>query len=93
MSTSTEAHTSPEAAKQIHIFVNRRKLAIENPELTGAQLLDLAGFEGTQWDLLQLHGEGDPTGGTLIMASQELTLKEGDRFRVVPGNRTFGAHR
>jgi hypothetical protein len=93
MSTNTEAHTSPQAAKQIHIFVNRRRLAIENPGVTGAKLLDLAGFEGTQWDLLQLHGEGDPTGGTLVLADQELTLKEGDWFRVVPGNPTFGVRR
>jgi hypothetical protein len=93
MSTNTEADAPLAAAKQIHIFVNRRKLAIENPDLTGAQLLDKAGFEGTDWDLLQLQGEGDPTGGTLIMADQELSLKEADRFRVVPGNRTFGSRR
>lgn len=93
MSTDTDTDAQLTAAKQIHIFVNRRKLALDNPDLTGAQLLDKAEFEGTDWDLLQLQGEGDPTGGTLIMADQELTLKEADRFRVVPGNRTFGSRR
>jgi hypothetical protein len=43
------------------------------------------------WDLLLLHGEGDPTGGEVILASQALHLKSGERFRVIPGNRTFGA--
>lgn len=79
------------ATKTIHIFVNRRKLDVTETILTGAQLLVLAGFEGESWDLLLLQGEGDPSGGELILANQELTLKEGEHFRVLPGNRTFGA--
>lgn len=77
--------------KTIHIFVNRRKLEVEETTLTGAQLLALAGFEGQAWDLLLLQGEADPSGGELILADRELTLKEGEHFRVLPGNRTFGA--
>lgn len=76
--------------KTIHIFVNRRKLEVEEATLTGAQLLTLAGFEGQSWDLLRLQGEGDPSGGELILADAELTLKNGEHFRVLPGNRTFG---
>jgi hypothetical protein len=76
---------------KLHVFVNRRKLDLDADSMTGAELLSKAGFEGTAWDLLQLKGEGDPTGGEVVLAAQELTLKNGDRFRVIPGNRTFGS--
>ncbi|MDX6650402.1 MAG: Multiubiquitin [Solirubrobacteraceae bacterium] len=77
--------------KKIEVFVNRRKLELHQAEITGAELLKVAGFEGNDWDLFQLKGEGDPTGGQLIQADQVLHLKNGERFRVIPGNRTFGA--
>lgn len=76
---------------EVHIFVNRRRLDLDTTELTGAELLQRAGFEGQQWDLLKLQGEGDPTGGELVMADARLELKNGAHFRVIPGNRTFGA--
>lgn len=90
MSTHADDNSQVTQAGHVHIFVNRRKIPIEDPTVTGAQLLDLADFEGTQWDLLELQGEGDPSGGTLILADQQLTLHNAGRFRVVPGNRTFG---
>lgn len=77
--------------KKIHVFINRRKLELPQAETTGAELLEAAGFEGADWDLFELQGEGDPTGGQLIQADQVLHLKNGERFRVIPGNRTFGA--
>jgi len=84
--------TSPTKDRvKAHIFVNRQKINLETDVLTGAELLAAAGFEGTEWDLLQLQGEGDPSGGEPITADQELHVKNGDHFRVIPGNRTFGA--
>ena len=83
--------TQTENATKVVVFVNRRKLELDQTEVTGAQLLEAAGFEGTAWDLFKLQGEGDPTGGQLIAATDVLRLKNGDRFRVIPGNRTFGA--
>lgn len=77
--------------KTFHVFVNRRKLDLKDGELTGAELLEAADFEGQQWDLLKLRGENDPTGGELIQADETLELEKGDRFRVIPGNRTFGS--
>lgn len=79
------------ATTKIHVFVNRKKLELDTADLTGAEFLEKAGFAGQQWDLLKLQGEGDPTGGELIMFDQRLSLKNGERFRVIPGNRTFGA--
>lgn len=76
---------------KIHVFVNRKKIDLATDELTGEQLLRTAGFEGNQWDLLRLQGEGDPSGGELIMFNQAIRVKNGEHFRVIPGNRTFGA--
>jgi len=83
--------TAERAKVSVHVFVNRKKVELETNVVTGAQLLQAAGFEGQHWDLLKLQGEGDPTGGEVILADRELRLKDGDRFRVIPGNRTFGA--
>lgn len=77
--------------EQLHVFVNRKKVEFEQPQTTGSELLTRAGFTGNEWDLLQLQGEGDPTGGTLLLATQPIALKNGLHFRVIPGNRTFGA--
>ena len=76
---------------KIHVFVNRRKVDLDMEELTGEELLRAADFEGKQWDLLKLQGEGDPSGGELLMFNQTITVKNGDHFRVIPGDRTFGA--
>jgi hypothetical protein len=78
------------SAKRLHVFVNRKPLDLDAGQITGAELLAAAGFEGSEWDLLQLQGEGDPSGGTLISGEQALDLKNGEHFRVIPGNRTFG---
>jgi hypothetical protein len=75
----------------VEVLVNRRRLELDQIEITGAGLLEAAGFQGQSWDLFKLQGEGDPTGGQLIQAGDSIHLKDGDRFRVIPGNRTFGA--
>ena len=72
-----------------HIFINRRKYEVEEGTMTGREILALAGFaEG--YDLLQLQGEGDPSGGEVILADAPVAIKPGLHFRVIPGNRTFG---
>lgn len=76
--------------KNIHVTVNRKKVELFRDRMTGAELLEAAGFEGDEWDLLELQGEGDPTGGRLVESAEALVLKNGEHFRVIPGNRTFG---
>lgn len=76
---------------KVHVFVNRRKVELDQRAMTGAELLKAAGFDGQGWDLLRLQGEGDPTGGSVIMWNDSLALKSGEHFRVIPGNRTFGS--
>lgn len=80
-----------ETKQALHVFVNRRKVEMTKEELSGEEFLKVAGFSGNSWDLLRLQGEGDPTGGELIMFSQIIQVKNGQHYRVIPGNRTFGA--
>ena len=74
----------------VPVFINRRKIELPLGPMTIPQLLTEAGFDGTAWDVLQLQGESDPTGGTLLMADTSVEIKAGLHFRVLPGNRTFG---
>jgi len=74
----------------LHVFVNRQKVELDQEEITGEELLQRAGFAGREWDLLKLQGEGDPTGGEVVLFNQTIKVKNGDHFRVIPGNRTFG---
>lgn len=90
MSDSISRNTAVETMVKLHIFLNRRKVDLESEHVTGEQILLAAGFEGNVWDLLRLQGEGDPTGGTLVLFNETLTVKNGEHFRVIPGNRTFG---
>lgn len=78
-----------DATKTVPIFVNRRKYEATAGPMTGREILALAGFaEG--YDLLTLQGEGDPSGGDVVLADQVIDIRAGMRFRVIPGNRTFG---
>ena len=73
----------------IPIFINRREYGAPRPEMSGKEILELAGL-GPDHDLFLLEGEGDRTGGTPIGLDQVLTLHPGDHFRAIPGNRNFG---
>ena len=74
----------------VFVFVNRQKVDLEDNQITGEDLLRAAGFEGNGWDLFKLQGESDPSGGELILFNQVIEVKNADRFRVIPGDRTFG---
>lgn len=77
--------------KKLHVFVNRQKLDLDTDEITREDLMAAAGFASEGHDLFRLQGEGDPSGGTLVAANETLQLKNGDRFRIIPGNLTFGS--
>jgi Multiubiquitin len=76
-------------ANEIPIFINRRKFEAPKPEMTGEEILALAGL-GSDHDLFLLSGEGDRSGGTPIGLDQVITLHPGEHFRAIPGNRNFG---
>lgn len=86
----THEQSTTTKTKTVPVFINRRKIELPAGPMTTATLLSEAGFEGTGWDILRLQGEGDPTGGTLLMADTPVEIKAGLHFRVLPGNRTFG---
>jgi hypothetical protein len=74
----------------VPIFINRTKYEVERGPMTGREILAVAGFtEG--YDLLLLQGEGDASGGEVILAEQVVEIVPGLHFRVIPGNRTFGS--
>jgi len=78
-----------EAQQTVPIFINRKKYEVPSGAMTGREILALAGYaEG--YDLLLLQGEGDPTGGEVILADQPVQIRAGLHFRAIPGNRTFG---
>lgn len=85
------SQTQKTPVSKVNVFVNRRKIELRDDEMTAAQFLETAGFEGNRWELFRLRGEHDPSGGDPIPAGEILRLKNGDRFRVIPGDRTFGS--
>jgi hypothetical protein len=74
---------------KIPFFINRGKFEAPKEHMTGGEILALAGF-GSDHDLFRLAGEGDPTGGTPVGLDQTITVKPGEHFRAIPGNRNFG---
>jgi hypothetical protein len=91
--TMSRDETATTKTDTVPVFINRGKVELAPGPMTIPTLLTEAGFEGTGWDILQLQGEGDPTGGTLLMADATVKIKAGLHFRVLPGNRTFGTGR
>ena len=71
------------------IHINRREYHTEARELTGEQILALAGI-GPDHDLFLLQGEGDRSGGTPVALNEPFPIKTGEHFRAIPGNRNFG---
>jgi hypothetical protein len=57
--------------------------------MRGAEILALGGY-GSEYELYELQGEGDPTGGVAVAGDTEVALKNGLHFRAIPGNANFG---
>lgn len=75
--------------QDFNILINRRRFDAPSTPLTGVQILSLAGYGG-DYGLYLLHGEGDPTGGRLVVPDEEVEIKNGLHFRAIPGNANFG---
>ncbi len=74
----------------IPIHINRRRYEAPKSPMSGLEILGLANY-GADYELFQLQGEGDPSGGTPIPHDQEVEMKPGLHFRAIPGNANFGA--
>jgi len=71
------------------IHLNRRVLEAPTSPMSGSAILALGGY-GSEYELYELHGEHDPTGGVLIAPTAEVKLHDGLYFRAIPGNANFG---
>jgi hypothetical protein len=71
------------------IHLNRRLIEAPRTPMTGTEILALGGY-GPEYELYQLEGEGDPSGGTAIAHDTAVALKNGLHFRAIPGNANFG---
>lgn len=71
------------------IHLNRRALEAPRSPMTGLEILELGGY-GSEYELYELHGEHDPTGGVLVAPDAEVKLHSGLHFRAIPGNANFG---
>lgn len=69
------------------VHVGDRALRLDVAELSGAELLRTAGFEGPQWDLYLVHDDRRE----LVRADEVLVLEGDDRFEVEAGGETFAA--
>jgi len=76
--------------ERVRVLINHETLEIDSSRISTRDLLEGAGYEGDEWHLIKLNGQADPTGGVRVESNGALTLKDGDHFRVVPGNATFG---
>jgi len=74
----------------VKIHVNKHLVEVSENPASGAQILKAAGYDPAGYDLFELQGEGDPSGGKKIGPDTEVELKDGDHFRAVPNNVTFG---
>jgi hypothetical protein len=78
-----------EHENKIPIYVNRKKYEAPEHEMTGREILALAGL-GEDHDLFRLSGEGDRTGGTPVGLDERIKVRHDEHFRAIPGNRNFG---
>ncbi|HXF12571.1 MAG TPA: multiubiquitin domain-containing protein, partial [Terriglobales bacterium] len=65
--------------RRIHIFINKKKFEIENPDQTGASLKNLAGIPLNDVLFLQRPGEDE-----VIPNDAKITLKDGDHLHSQP---------
>ncbi len=71
------------------IHINRRAVEAPRSPMTGLEILALGDY-GAEYELYELHGEHDPSGGQLVGHDSETALKNGLHFRAIPGNANFG---
>jgi len=75
---------SKEKGKEI--FVNKKRLVITEESLTGAQILQRAGFDTAQYDLFLVHGQKSE----LIALDQSVEIKNGLHFNAILKNVPYG---
>lgn len=68
------------------IFVNKKRFLVTEESLTGAQILQLSGFDPAQYDLFLVHGQKSD----LIAADKSIEIKNGLHFNAILKNVPYG---
>ena len=80
MSTQTETHTADQHGPFYTFFVDDREFRIEEPTITGGEIMDLAGIP-REVGLLLILEDGTQE---IVGADQVIELKPGRRFKKAP---------
>jgi hypothetical protein len=81
------AETGTEREKSKTIFVNKQAIKTAADELSGAQILELAGLSADQYDLFLLKEDGK---SEQIGPNQLVRIKDGLRFNAITKGVNFG---
>lgn len=81
------ADTSHEREKKKTIFVNKQRIETSADELTGAQILDLAGLSADQYDLFLVKDDGK---SEQIGPNQSVKIRDGLHFNAITKGVNFG---
>lgn len=84
MSQEQEHHNGHEHVKTI--FVNKKKFEVKEEKLSGAQILQLAGFDSNQYDLFLIHGQKSEK----IEADHFVTIENGMHFNAILKSVPYG---
>lgn len=72
--------------KEKQIFVNKKRLVVMEDSLTGAQILQRADFDPTQYDLFLVHGQKSD----IIPPDKSVEIKNGLHFNAIVKNVPYG---
>jgi hypothetical protein len=86
MTEGTESHNELNEPKERIIFVNRKQLKVEQDNLTGSEILQLAGYDPSQYDLYLVHGQES----TKVEPSQLVEIKLDMHFNAILRNVPYG---
>ena len=69
-----------------NIFVNKKKIEIAEENLTGAQILQRAGFKADEYDLFLVHGQQSDK----IAPDQSIHIENGMHFNAILKSVPYG---
>jgi len=78
---------STEREKEKTIFVNKQAIKTKADELSGAQILELAGLSPDQYDLFLIKDDGK---SEQIGPNQVVRIRDGLRFNAITKGVNFG---
>jgi hypothetical protein len=84
--TGKRLSSENEGNQEFVIFVNKKQLKVNENNLTGQRILQLAGFDVSQYDLFLVKGESSEQ----IQPGQSVEIKNGLHFNAILKNVPYG---